>query len=163
MTTAIYPGSFDPVTNGHVDITRRAARLFDRVIVAVYATPEKNILFTTDERVAMFQQAVEDLPNVTVQSYTGLTVGFMRQVDAPVMVRGLRGVPDFEWEFQMAQTNHQLAPEMEMVCLMARVEYGYVSSTIVKQVASLGGAVEAMVPRHVAEALYHVYKKQRHG
>jgi pantetheine-phosphate adenylyltransferase len=152
MTTAIYPGTFDPITNGHVDIATRAASLFDHLVVAVYDRPLKNLLFPTSERVAMAQRALE-LSNVTVKSYSGLTVSFARSMGARVIVRGLRVLSDFELEFQMALTNRKLAPEIETICLMTRGENTFLSSSIAKEVALVGGCVDEMVPPHVAEAL----------
>lgn len=139
--------------NGHVDIASRAARLFDRLVVAIYDTPSKRLLFSTAERVDMMRQALKSLPNVQVASYYGLTVDFARQVGATVIVRGLRVISDFELEYQMSLTNHKLAPEIDMVCLMTSLEYAFVSSTIVKEVAALGGCVEQFVPAYVVRAL----------
>lgn len=153
MTVAIYPGTFDPVTNGHLDIINRASSLFDKLIVAVYADPKKDVLFSLDERVEMMTRAVAHLPNVQVRGFQGLTVSFMKEVGAQVMVRGLRVISDFEWEFQMALVNKTMAPELEMMCLMTSAEYSFLSSSIVKQVAELGGSVTHMVPPHVEAAL----------
>lgn len=139
--------------NGHVDIAARAASLFDRLVVAIYDTPSKRLLFSTAERVDMMRQALQALPNAQVASYRGLTVDFARQVGAKVIVRGLRVISDFELEYQMSLTNHKLAPEIDMVCLMTSLEYAFVSSTIVKEVAVLGGCVEQFVPAHVARVL----------
>lgn len=153
MTVAIYPGTFDPVTNGHLDIINRASSLFDKLIVAVYADPKKDVLFSLDERLEMMTRAVAHLPNVQVRGFQGLTVSFMKKVGAQVMVRGLRVISDFEWEFQMALVNKTMAPELEMMCLMTSAEYSFLSSSIVKQVAELGGCVTHMVPPHVEAAL----------
>jgi len=153
MTTAVYPGTFDPITNGHVDIATRAASLFDQLIVAVYDRPLKNLLFSTSERTAMIQEALKELPNVTVTGYSGLTVNFARSVGARVIVRGLRVLSDFELEFQMALTNRKLAPEIDTVCLITRQEYAFLSSSITKEIAMVGGCVDTMVPSHVALAL----------
>mgnify|MGYP001064615855 CR=1 FL=1 len=153
MTTAIYPGTFDPITNGHVDVVTRATSLFDHLIVAVYDRPLKNLLFSTPERITMTQEALKDLPNLTVQSYSGLTVNFARSVGARVIVRGLRVLSDFELEFQMALTNRKLAPEIDTVCLITRQEYAFLSSSIAKEIAMVGGCVDQMVPPHVAAAL----------
>lgn len=152
-TTAVYPGSFDPVTNGHLDIVRRAANLFDHVIVAVFDTPSKNLLFNTQERVELFRKAVESDPNVTVQSYTGLTVEFARQAGAETIVRGLRSTLDFPREFEMALMNKKLAPDVELVCLMSSLRYQFLSSSLLKEVAALGGDIDDLVPEHVASAL----------
>jgi len=153
LRTAIYPGSFDPITNGHVDVATRASRIFDRVVLAVYDAPPKRLLFSTDERVIMARKALQHLPNIEVVSYTGLTVTFARQVQAQAIVRGLRVISDFELEHQMALTNRELAPEIETICLMTRREYAFLSATIVKEIAKLGGPVDNFVPAHVAQAL----------
>jgi pantetheine-phosphate adenylyltransferase len=153
LTIAVYPGSFDPVTNGHVDIATRAAVIFDEVVVAVYDTPSKQLLFSTAERVSMMQQALAGIPNLRVAGYNGLTVDFAHQVGAKVLVRGLRVVSDFEWELQIALMNRKIAPDIDGVCLMTNLEYSYLSSTIVKEVARLGGDVRDLVPSHVATAL----------
>jgi len=154
MTTAIYPGTFDPVHNGHIDIATRAAGLFDHLTMAVYDRPMKNLLFSTQERKAMLQQALGHVPNVSVATYNQLTVDFARQVGARVIVRGLRVISDFELEFQMALTNKQLAPDIEFVCLMTAQEYAFISASTVKEIAMLGGRLSGMVPEPVAEALH---------
>jgi pantetheine-phosphate adenylyltransferase len=153
LSIAIYPGSFNPITNGHLDIATRAAKIFDKLVIGVYETPDKPILFTTKERVEFIRQAVADLPNVEVESFSGLTVNFAKKVKAQAMVRGLRMTADFEREFDMAMMNKKLYPELEMVCLMARVEYQFLSSSLLKEVASLGGNIDELVPKHVALAL----------
>ncbi len=153
MTTAVYPGTFDPITKGHLDIATRAARLFDKLIIAVYDIPDKKLLFTTSERVELVRQSIADLPNVTVQSYTGLTVDFAREVGAQTLVRGLRIGADFEGEFEMALMNKNLAPDCELVCLMASLKYQFLSSSILKEVARLGGNVDDLVPSPVVGAM----------
>jgi len=153
LKIAIYPGSFDPITNGHVDIATRAASIFDEVVLAVYDAPPKRLLFTTDERVEMARQALRRLPNLRVTSYAGLTVHFAHQAGAQFIVRGLRVISDFEAEHQMALTNRELASDIETICLMTRREYAFLSATIVKEIAKLGGPVENFVPPHVAQAL----------
>ena len=153
MTVAIYPGSFDPITNGHLEIVHRAAKLFDKLIVSVYGTPDKNLLFTTEERVDLARKATCNLPNVEVQSFSGLTVDFAREVGAQVMVRGLRMTLDFEREFDMAMMNKKLYPGLEIVCFMATLEYQFLSSSLLKEVASLDGAIDDFVPPPIAEAL----------
>ena len=153
MSIALYPGSFDPITNGHLDIVTRAARIFERLIIAVYATPSKNLLFTTEERVDLIKQSIVDLPNVEVEAYNELTIDFARKVKAQAMVRGLRMSADFEREFDMAMMNRNLFPELEVVCLMANEKYQFLSSSLLKEVASLGGDIDNFVPKHVAEAL----------
>jgi pantetheine-phosphate adenylyltransferase len=153
MRRAIYPGTFDPIHLGHVDIASRSAAIFDELIVAVYDRPAKNLLFTADERVDLARNALDDLPNVQVMAYGGLTIEFARQVDAQVIVRGLRVISDFEWEYQMALTNRELAPDIEFVCLMTRQEHAFLSSSIVKEVALLSGDVTGMTPPNVVAAL----------
>lgn len=153
MTIAIYAGSFDPITLGHLDIIQRGASIFDELVVGVYDRPEKRLLFSTEERVRMAQQAVAKLKNVRVQSYSGLTVDFAKNVGAQVMVRGLRMSSDFEREFEMAMMNKKLAPDLELVCFMASLQYQFLSSSLLKEVAQLGGCLEEMVPDHVAKAL----------
>jgi pantetheine-phosphate adenylyltransferase len=153
LTVAVYPGSFDPITNGHMDIITRALALFESLIVAVYEKPNKHLLFSHEERVNMVQRAVADLPNVCVQSYSCLTVDYIHQVKGKAMIRGLRMNSDFEEEFEMALMNKKLAPDIELVCLMADSGYQFLSSSSIKEVARLGGSLEGMVPEHVAEAL----------
>ena len=153
MTTAVYPGTFDPITKGHLDIATRAARLFDKVIIAVYDIPDKNVLFTTTERVELVKRSIAGLPNVKVRSYTGLTVNFAREVGAQTLVRGLRIGADFEGEFEMALMNKNLAPDCELVCLMASINYQFLSSSILKEVARLGGNIDDLVPRPVVGAM----------
>jgi len=150
---AVYPGTFDPIHLGHVDIAMRAANLFDELVVAVYDRPAKSLLFTVEERVELACQALADLPGVSVVPYGGLTVEFARRIGAHVIVRGLRVTYDFELEYQMALTNRQLAPEIELVCLITRQAHAFLSSSIVKEVALLGGDVSKMVPSHVITAL----------
>ena len=153
MTIAIYPGSFDPISNGHLDIATRAARLFEKVVIGVYDKPDKHIVFTTEERVELVRQAIADLPNVEVEPFSGLAVDFAKKVGAQVMVRGLRMSADFEREFDMAMMNKKLYPEIEVVCLMADLKYHFLSSSLLKEVASLGGDIKELVPKPVAEAL----------
>ena len=153
MAIAIYPGSFDPITNGHLDIAVRAAKLFEKVIIAVYDTPNKHLLFTTDERVGLIRQAIVNFPNVEVESFSGLTVDFAKKVKAQAMVRGLRMSADFEREFDMAMMNKRLSPELELVCLMSTLEYQFLSSSLLKEAASLGGNIDGLVPKPVAVAL----------
>jgi len=154
MVIALYPGSFDPVTVGHLDIAARAAKLFDEVVVGVYDTPSKSLLFNTDERLALFEQAIDHLPNVRVVKYSGLTVRFARDIGAGVVVRGLRSGYDFEYEFEMAFMNSKLEPEVDLVCFMTSQDYVFVSASLLKEVARLGGNIREMVPPNVAEALY---------
>ncbi len=153
MTIAIYPGSFDPITYGHIDIATRAAKHFEKVVVGVYRTPDKHILFTAEERVELARRALAHLPNVTVQSFDGLTVGFAKRVGARVLVRGLRTGTDFEREFEMAMMNKKLYPELDLVCFMASQEFQFLSSSLLKEVARLDGNIVDLVPHHVAEAI----------
>ena len=153
MTTAIYPGTFDPITNGHLDIATRAAKLFEKLIIGVYDVPGKDVLFTTEERVELVRQAIANLPNVEVESYSGLTINFAKKVKAQTMVRGLRISADFQREFDMAMMNKRLFPELELVCLMSTLGYQFLSSGLLKEAASLGGNIDEFVPNHVAEAL----------
>ncbi len=150
---AIYPGTFDPIHLGHVDIATRAANIFDELVVAIYDRPAKSLLFTIEERVELARQALADLAGVRVAPYDGLTVDFARRVGAQAIVRGLRVISDFELEYQMALTNRQLAPEVEFVCLMTRQAHAFLSSSIVKEIALLGGDVSEMVPPHVVALL----------
>ena len=158
MTVALFPGRFDPVTNGHRDIARRAARMFERVIMAPVML-KQNYLFTTDERVALIKEAVADLGSVDVQPYEGLTVDFARQVGATVIVRAMRAVTDFEAEFDMALMNKKMAPEVESVYMMASLEHLYVSGTRIREVSALGYDVSDLVPPHVAGRLKDVLER----
>jgi pantetheine-phosphate adenylyltransferase len=153
LTVAIYPGTFDPVHYGHMDIARRAAELFDKLIVAVYDRPQKNLMFSTRQRVEMLAEAFADTPQIQVASYTGMTADYAHEQGAHVIVRGLRVVSDFEREYQMALTTRRLAPDVDMVCLMTSLEYAFLSSTIVKEIALAGGSVVQFVPPHVERAL----------
>jgi len=155
LAIAIYPGSFDPVTLGHLDIIKRASSIFEKLIVGIYDRPEKRLLFSTEERVQMAQQATTHLKNTKVVSYSGLTVDFAKAMRAHVLVRGLRMSSDFEREFEMAMMNKKLAPGLELVCFMASLQYQFLSSSLLKEVAQLGGCLEEMVPEHVAKALRH--------
>ncbi len=153
MTIAIYPGTFDPITNGHLDIATRAAKLFDKLIIGVYNTPNKNILFTTEERVELARQATANLPNVEVEPFSGLAVNFAKGKQAQVMVRGMRMTSDFEREFELAMMNKKLYSELELVVFMANLKYQFLSSSLLKEVADLSGNIDDLVPKHVAEAL----------
>jgi len=160
---AVYPGTFDPVHNGHIDIARRAAHLVDELVVAVYATPSKNLLFTTEERVALWREAVQlnGLTNVRVEPFTGLTVDVARRVGAKAIVRGLRAVTDFELEFQQALMNRNLAPEIETLMIVTALKHLFVSATLLKEVARLDGDLDGIVAPHVARAI-HEKLGQRH-
>jgi pantetheine-phosphate adenylyltransferase len=157
----VYPGSFDPVTNGHLDIAYRAARLFDTVIMAIFDRPNKRLLFSTQERVALLREATRDNPRIQVDTYSIMTVDYVHSVGASVLVRGLRDPRDFDAEFQMAQINQRLAPHIDVVLFMADHKYTFFSSTNVKEIASLGGDVSWLVPPNVAHALKHVYAQEQ--
>jgi pantetheine-phosphate adenylyltransferase len=150
---AVYPGSFDPAHYGHIDIATRAARAFDQVYVAVYDRPNKKVLFDSDERVAMIENALKTIDNVKVAKFGGLLVDYVRQVDAFVIVRGLRVFSDFELEFRMALANRRLAPEIDVVNFIADERHLHISSSTVREIASLGGDVSSMVPPEVVAAL----------
>ena len=158
MTVAVYPGTFDPVTNGHVDIATRAASVFERLIVAVYDAPPKRLLFETDERLDLFAKAVAGIPNIEVVAYTGLTVHYAKEHNASVIVRGLRANSDFEYEFEMAMMNRKLEPEIDVVCMMTRLDYQFLSATLLKEVCQLGGQVSSLVPQHVEKALVEKFR-----
>jgi pantetheine-phosphate adenylyltransferase len=160
MITALYPGTFDPVHNGHLDIACRSAQLWDRVIVAIYDRPSKNLMFDTQERVALFTEAIQGCSNVEVMPYQGLTVDFAREVGAKVMVRGLRAITDFEFEFQIALTNKQLDPTIEFCALMTSQQHTFLSATILKEVAMLGADISKMCPPNVQAALQQRAKER---
>jgi len=161
LTSAIYPGSFDPVTNGHLDIANRAAALFDELIIGVYDRPQKHLMFSTQERIDLIRRAVTHLANVRVTSYNGLTVDFARKMKAKVMVRGLRMSSDFEREFEMALMNKKLDREIELVCLMTSLEFQFLSSSLLKEACELGGDITSLVPKHVAVALKKKFRQAR--
>lgn len=159
MKRAIYPGSFDPVTNGHLDVILRSSRIVDHLIIGVLNNKVKSPLFSTEERVNMLKEVTKDIPNVTIESFTGLSVDFAKQSNASVIVRGLRAITDFEYELQMAQTNHVLSPNIDTIFLTTSLEYAYLSSTTVKEVAAFGGDVSKFVPPIVAEKVYEKHNK----
>ncbi|TML21691.1 MAG: pantetheine-phosphate adenylyltransferase [Actinobacteria bacterium] len=164
MITAICPGSYDPVTNGHIDIIRRAALIFDRVVVGVVRDPHhKATLFSVEERVAFLEDALNGIENVVVDVFSELVVDFARKHSAKTMVKGLRVISDFEWEFQMNHLNRQLAPEIETVYVMASPQYSFVSSSGVKEIASFGGKVDELVPAAVAQRFVELYPDGRPG
>ncbi len=151
--TAIYPGSFDPVTNGHLDLIERASRLFDRLVVAILLNPEKDPLFSVPERVEMLNEVVGHLPNVEVDTFDGLLVDYARRKQARVILRGIRAVSDYEYELQMALMNRQLQPEIETVFMLPAEAYSYLSSGLVKEVGRLGGSLKGLVPAAVEERI----------
>ncbi len=153
MKVAIMAGSFDPITNGHVDLATRAASIFDSLIVAVYEHPKKGLLFPTEQRIELVQKAVAQLENVTVNSYTGLLVDYARLVGADVVVRGLRAISDFDYEFQFASMNRKMSPGLEIMFFLADIRYTFLSSSMVKEIAELGGNVSDLVPESVGRAL----------
>jgi pantetheine-phosphate adenylyltransferase len=153
MVVAVYPGTFDPLTYGHMDIIQRAATLFGKLVVGIYENPSKQPLFSLEQRVELVKQATSDLPNVQVKAFKGLTVDFVHQLGGRVMIRGLRANSDFEREFEMALMNRKLAPDIELLCLMTTSQYQFLSSSLIKEVAKLGGCLQGMVPDHVAIAL----------
>ena len=149
MKKAIYPGSFDPLTLGHMDIIERSAKIVDELVVGVLNNSAKNSLFSLEERVSMIKEMTEHLPNVMVASFDGLLVDYMKEIDATIIIRGLRAVTDFEYELQMSQTNHKLEPQVETMFLTTSLEYSYLSSTIVREVAAFGGDISRFVPEAV--------------
>ncbi|MSS73812.1 MAG: pantetheine-phosphate adenylyltransferase [Candidatus Latescibacteria bacterium] len=159
MEVALYPGSFDPITNGHLDIIERASKIFDRLIVAILVNAQKQTLFTVEERMDMIREVTR--PHVEVDHFEGLLVDYARRRGVHTVVRGLRAVTDFEYEFQMALTNRQLNPEFESVFLMTSKEYAYLSATIVREVAQFGGAVDPFVPPYVARRLREKFQNRR--
>ena len=165
MITAIYPGTYDPVTNGHVDVISRAARIFDRVVIGVVGNPHhKSPMFTVEERVVLLKDALAGVgKNVEIDIFSELVVDFARRWDATVIVKGLRVVSDFEWEFQMNKLNRHLAPDIETVYVMASPQFSFVSSSGVKEIASFGGNVEGLVPKAVAVRLKEMFPNGRGG
>lgn len=154
MTIAVYPGSFDPVTNGHLDVIIRGAQLFDEVIVGVLHNSTKSPLFSVEERVKILEEATKELKNVQIVAFSGLSVEFARECGAQVIIRGLRAITDFEYELQMAQTNRVLAPDIDTMFLTTSLEYAYLSSTTVKEVAAFGGDISKFVPEFVRKEVY---------
>ena len=157
MKRAIYPGSFDPLTLGHLDMIERSAKIVDELVIGVLNNSAKNSLFSLDERVSMIKEMTESMPNVTVASFDGLLVDYMKEINATIIVRGLRAVTDFEYELQIAQTNHVENPEVETIFLTTILQYSYLSSTIVKEFASYGGDISKFVPARFIDRIYEKY------
>jgi pantetheine-phosphate adenylyltransferase len=153
MVRALFPGTFDPIHYGHIDIATRASRLFDEIVVAVYDKPLKSLVFSPDERIALVEKALANNPKIKITGYSGLTVDFAKKIEAQVIVRGLRVFSDFEFEFRMALANHRLSPDIEYMALITAEEHTFLSSTTVREIASLGGDVSSMVPSYVEKAL----------
>ncbi len=157
MKKGIYPGSFDPVTLGHLDIIMRASKLADELIVGVLVNKSKQSLFTLDERVELLKRVTKEMPNVTIKSFDGLLVDFAEEEKADFIVRGLRAVTDFEYEIQLAHTNHRMRPEVDTVFLTTTLQYSFVSSSLVREIASYGGDISAFVPECIEEDIYKKY------
>ena len=157
MKRAIYPGSFDPLTLGHLDMIERSGKIVDELVIGVLNNSAKNSLFSLDERVSMIKEMTESMPNVTVASFDGLLVDYMKEINATIIVRGLRAVTDFEYELQIAQTNHVENPEVETIFLTTSLQYSYLSSTIVKEFASYGGDISKFVPARFIDRIYEKY------
>jgi pantetheine-phosphate adenylyltransferase len=158
MRRAVYPGSFDPVTFGHLDIIERSAKMVDELVVGVLHNSAKNSLFSLEERVNMIREMTKDIPNVRVESFDGLLVDYMTQIGANIIIRGLRAVTDFEYELQLAQMNHVQNENIETVFLITSLKYSYLSSTIVKEIASYGGDISKFVPAELIDRIYAKYK-----
>lgn len=161
MMRGIYPGSFDPITLGHLDVIKRAAKIMDELVIGVLKNSVKAPLFTAEERVKLIQQVVQDIPNVKVQSFDGLTVDFAKKIEAKILVRGLRAVTDFEYELQIAQTNRKLDDDIDTVFFTTNVEYAYLSSSIVKEIASFGGNITKFVPQCIVPIICDKYVGKR--
>jgi len=155
MVRALFPGTFDPIHFGHINIAERSVRLFDELVIAVYDKPLKSLLFSPDKRIALVKETFKGHPKIRVIGYSGLTVKICQEIDAQVIVRGLRVFSDFEFEFRMALANHRLAPDIESIALITDEEHTFLSSTTVREIAMLGGDISSMVPPHVESALIH--------
>ncbi|MEW5869967.1 MAG: pantetheine-phosphate adenylyltransferase [Chloroflexota bacterium] len=163
MVRAVFPGTFDPIHFGHIDIACRAARLFDEIIIAVYDKPLKSLLLSPETRIDLVRKSFDHTPKISVMGYSGLTVEFCQAIDAQVIVRGLRVFSDFEYEFRMALANHRLKPNIEMVALITAEEHTFLSSSTVREIASLGGDISSMVPHHVEQILRTRFKELGEG
>ena len=161
MRIAVYPGTFDPITNGHLDIIKRAAKLFDEIIIGVAAENYKKNLFTLDERVSLVREVTKGIKNIKIEGFSGLLIDFIKEKNACAIIRGLRAISDFEYEFQISMMNKKLAHNVETVFLMTCNEYSFLSSSIIKQVASLGGCVGGLVPPLVEKALHQRYNEKK--
>ena len=161
MKRAVYPGSFDPITFGHLDIIERSSKMVDELVIGVLRNSAKNSLFSLEERVSMIKEATKDLPNVRVESFEGLLVDYMEQIDADIIIRGLRAVTDFEYELQIAQMNHVQKEDVETIFLITNLKYSYLSSTVVKEIASYGGDISKFVPASLMERIYEKYNVNR--
>ena len=161
MKRAIYPGSFDPITFGHLDIIERSSKIVDELVIGVHHNSAKNSLFSLDERVSMIKETTKHLPNVKVGSFDGLLVDYMKEIDASIIIRGLRAVTDFEYELQIAQTNHVQNEDIETIFLTTNLKYSYLSSTIVKEFASYGGDISKFVPEQFINRIYAKYNINR--
>ena len=159
MKIAVYPGSFDPITLGHLDIISRSAKIVDELVIGVLRNSAKNSLFSLEERVSMIREMTKDLPNVRVESFDGLLVDYMNEIGATIIIRGLRAVTDFEYELQIAQTNHVQNENIETIFLITNLKYSYLSSTIVKEFASYGGDISKFVPEEIIDQIYAKYNK----
>lgn len=153
MIKAVFPGTFDPIHNGHIDIALRASKIVDELVIAVYDRPLKNALFSPEERLSMVNEVFNNHPSIKIMGYSGLTVNLCREINAQAMIRGLRVISDFEYEFRMALANHHLAPDIEVIALITSEEHTFLSSSTVREIATLGGDVSSMVPTHVKKAL----------
>ena len=161
MKIAIYPGSFDPITNGHLDIIKRSAKIFDKVVVTVSINSSKHPLFTIDERIALVKKVTENIPNVEVATFTGLLAEFASKMGAQAIIKGLRAISDFEYEFQMALMNKKLTEDVETMFMMTSQEYSYLSSSLVKEVGSLGGDLEGLIPAEIMDEIKFKLKDYR--
>lgn len=159
MNICIYPGSFDPITNGHLDIIKRSSQLFDKVIVGIIQNPNKNSFFTLEERIDLIKKATNSISNIEIDNFTGLLIDFAKKKNARVIIRGLRAISDFEYEFQMASMNHKLDPKIETVFMMTNIKYSYLSSSMVKEVGLLGGCIKDLVPEIINDDINRKLRK----